>query len=329
VKYLLIVDNPTVGLVMAAYNSLSFIEESIQSIMNQDFTDFACCIVDDGSTDGTNDVARELVRNDNRFMVVEQHHSGVSAARNFGASQLPETKYLSFPDSDDVWRSDALRTLVESAELFGGVGAHALADEIDSTGAPLEPGVSAQFQRERFVAGYLRKHAVPLDSPSTFESLVQSCTLYPPGLVLTRRDVFEKVSGFDLSLWQSEDWDLYIRISRNGDYAFVNEVVVDYRRHSDQSTKYPWIKEMDMVVRAKTLLSPFNTPLQRKAALKVWRSWTFLSPLRQGHSALGRLKQRQFEEAATALRGIPKEFLRCLTGPGHVQIPERYSISGK
>jgi len=320
-------EEATVGLVMAAYNSRPFIENSIKTVINQDFTDFVCCIVDDGSTDGTAVVARSLVERDNRFIVVEQVHSGVSVARNFGASQLPSTKYLSFPDSDDEWRPDALRTLVDAAERLGGVGAHALADEIDATGAPHQPGVSARHRRERYVAGYIRKRAVPLDSPSTFQSLLHSCTLYPPGLVLSRRDVFEKVGGFDVLLWQFEDWDLYIRIARSGDYAFVNKVVVDYRRHSAQSINNPWIREMYEVVGAKTLRSPHNTPLQRKAATVAWRSSEFRGSLLQVYWALQKFKQRRFREGAYRLKGAPIQLLRSFAGPIHVRIPNRQSNS--
>lgn len=173
-------EKATVGLVMAAYNSIGFIEKSLQTVMSQEFTDFACCIVDDGSTDGTNLLARDIVASDGRFIVLDREHLGVSSARNFGARQLPVTKYLSFPDSDDEWRTDALSSLVAAADSFGGVGTHALADEIDELGVPINLGAAAQLRRERFVAGPLRKRAVPLQSPSTFASLVQGCTLYPP-----------------------------------------------------------------------------------------------------------------------------------------------------
>ena len=141
--------------------------------------------------------------------------------------------------------------------------------------------------------------------------------------MLTRRDAFEKVHGFDLSLWQFEDWDLYIRASRHGDYAFVNKVVVDYRRHPGQSVNNPWINDMYRVVLAKTLLSTLNSPQQREVALKAWRSWAFLSPLRLGYWALSELRLRRFKEASSALRDIPKESLRVFTGPADVRIPER------
>ena len=111
---------------MAAYNATAYLQEAVEAVMKQDFTDFSCRIVDDGSTDGTADLARRLTAEDSRFVVEEVVHGGQSAARNFGASRLPGTEYLSFPDADDVWRPDALRSLVESADAFDGVGAHAL-----------------------------------------------------------------------------------------------------------------------------------------------------------------------------------------------------------
>jgi glycosyltransferase involved in cell wall biosynthesis len=314
----------TVGLVMAAYNSLPYIEESVQSLFDQTFTDFVCCIVDDGSSDGTNVKAQELVARDSRFMFVQQHHSGVSTARNYGVAHLPDTKYLCFPDSDDVWRSEALSDLFLASEQLGGVGAHALCDEIDSTGAPLQSSTAAEFRRQRFIAGILRSQSVPLDCPSTFESIVQSCTFYPPGLVLMRRDTFDKVGGFDLSLWQYEDWDLHIRISRYGDFAFLNKVVVDYRRHSTQSVNNPWIKEMYQVVGAKTLRSPLNTPQQRKAAARAWRTSEFLRAIGMVHSAFNEIKGRQLKSAALELKDVPMQIFRGIVGPVRIRIPEQY-----
>ena len=90
---------------MAAYNATAFLQEAVEAVMKQDFTDFSCRIVDDGSTDGTADLARRLTADDSRFVVEEVVHGGQSAARNFGVSRLPRTEYLSFPDADDVWRT--------------------------------------------------------------------------------------------------------------------------------------------------------------------------------------------------------------------------------
>ena len=112
---------------MAAHNAAPFLSEAILSVVDQELADFVRCIVDDGSEDGTGDVARRLTADDHRFMVVKQAHGGVSSARNLGVSELPPTDFLSFPDADDVWHTDALRMLVEAARDLGGAGAHSSA----------------------------------------------------------------------------------------------------------------------------------------------------------------------------------------------------------
>jgi GT2 family glycosyltransferase len=141
--------------------------------------------------------------------------------------------------------------------------------------------------------------------------------------VLLRRDVYEQVGGFDPALWQFEDWDLYIRMSRHGDFAFVNKVVVDYRRHSAQSINNPWNIEMFEVIGAKTTTSALNTPYQRRVAMRTWRLSEFYRALGLGYWASGRLLRRQFAEAVPALKRIPMQLIRCLAGPIRVRIPER------
>jgi glycosyltransferase involved in cell wall biosynthesis len=305
-----------VGVVLAAYNAASFISEAILSVVDQEFVDFVCYIVDDGSEDGTGDIARSLTADDHRFKVIDQSHGGVSSARNLGVSQLPPTKYLSFPDADDVWHTEALKTLVEAARALGGAGAHALGDQIDAQGRPYRPGSFTEIGRDRFVSKHLRRYSVPLDRPSTFESLVHSCTVYPPGLWLLSRSVFELVGGFDNWFRNFEDWDLVIRSSRFGDFAFVNEVIVDYRSHPTQASTNPVSHKYFNSVLAKSLKSPLNTPSQRKAVLSAWRTQEW------GH-ALDHLR-RITKGPKVVLKSAPRAglcFFRCVAGPINVPVP--------
>src|SRR5664280_1875446 len=144
-------DQAVVGLVMAAYNARRYLARALQGVANQEMADFVCCIVDDGSTDGTGDLARELTADDPRFMVIEQKNEGQASARNHGVRLLPQTKYLNFPDADDIWHPDALRTLVDAADAHGGVGSHALADQVDVDDNPHQPGAFIALGRDRFV----------------------------------------------------------------------------------------------------------------------------------------------------------------------------------
>jgi len=301
---------------MAAYNAAPFISEAILSVVDQEFADFVCCIVDDGSQDGTSDIARRLTADDHRFKVIDQAHGGVSSARNLGVSQLPPTKYLSFPDADDVWHNGALRTLVEAASALGGAGAHALGDQIDAQGKPYRPGSFIEFGRGRVVSKHLRRHSVPLDRPSKFESLVHSCTVYPPGLWLVSRSVFELTGGFDNWFQNFEDWDLVIRSSRFGDFAFVNEVIVDYRAHPAQASTNSVAHKYFNSVLAKSFKSSLNTPSQRKAVLSAWRTQEW------GH-AVEHLR-RSVKEPRVALKSAPRAGLclfRCVAGPIKVPAP--------
>jgi glycosyltransferase involved in cell wall biosynthesis len=315
--------NASVGLVMAARNAAAFLERAVVTVQQQDFEDFVCCVVDDGSSDDTEQMARDLITGDRRFSVIHQEHQGVSVARNQGVARLPATKYLSFPDSDDELLPEALRYLVSGAEALGGAGAHALAETIDEHGELRWPGVAVDTRRNRFTAHHLRRHPISITSPSTFASLAQSCTIYPPGAVLCRRDLFDEVGGFDPTLWQYEDWDLNLRIARHGDYAFVNEVVILYRHHSEQMTNNPYVKVMGQVVAAKTLRSPSNSPGQKRVAREAWRAAEFHGAFGQLYRGLVLLHKRVYGEATRCFLDVPVRLLQSAFGPFLIRIPVR------
>jgi glycosyltransferase involved in cell wall biosynthesis len=303
-----------VGLAMAAYNADPYLSIAIKAVKGQDFSDFVCCIVDDGSTDRTAEIAHELTADDDRFSVLTSNHVGVSAARNLGLSQLPVTEYLCFPDADDVWHPEALSTLIGAADESNGVGAHALADEIDADGMPFVRGRFAQFGRDRFIARGVGKVPVPLTMPNTFESLVQSCTVYPAGVWTLRRDCFDEVGGFDTSLQDFEDWDLQIRASRLGDFAFVDKIIVGYRKHPAQASAN-LLGGMPVTVRLKTIRSKSNTANQRKMAITAFRADQF----QQARSSAG-LMRKQPKSALKSAARLVFHLLHFLVGPGFTRL---------
>lgn len=103
---------PAISVVMPVYNAEQYIKESIESIINQSFTDFECIIVDDGSDDHTPDIINTIV--DERIIVIASSHDfvkslnkGVSAARG---------KYIARMDADDIMHPDRLRIQYEIME---------------------------------------------------------------------------------------------------------------------------------------------------------------------------------------------------------------------
>jgi glycosyltransferase involved in cell wall biosynthesis len=308
---------------MAAYNAAAYLEDAVEAVRKQDFADFSCRIVDDGSTDGTAQLARRLTCEDSRFVVDEVVHGGQSTARNLGASRLPVTDYVSFPDADDVWRPDALDILVEAADGFDGVGAHALGDWIDSDGIRFGDGEFAQWGRERFTVRRFKKIPLALEEPSDFDSLLWSCTVYPPGLWILRRDIFDRIGGFDPSLSHYEDWDLQLRASRLGDFAFSNKTIVYYRQHPTQMTAKDGGDHAITRLRDKTVRSPLNTPHQRLEATRAWRAHELRNAVKSA-----RLILEDSAHAVEHLLRTASSLVRSVLGPRWIHHHEGGSSAG-
>ena len=90
-----------VSVIVPCYNQGVFLNETLESVYNQSYTDWECIIVNDGSTDGTEAIAQQWVAKDNRFKYFYKKNSGVSSTRNFGISNS-SGQYLQFLDSDDI-----------------------------------------------------------------------------------------------------------------------------------------------------------------------------------------------------------------------------------
>ncbi|MFF9106827.1 CDP-glycerol glycerophosphotransferase family protein [Streptomyces sp. NPDC014805] len=111
---------PRLSLVVPVYNVELFLDECLQSIADQTFTDWEAIVVDDGSTDGSLAIAERWAAKDDRIRVVAQENKGLGPARNTGVAHLSEgTEFLAFVDSDDVVLPDAYERCIASLEASG------------------------------------------------------------------------------------------------------------------------------------------------------------------------------------------------------------------
>lgn len=91
---------PKVSVIVPVYNVEKYIEKCIVSIKNQTLTDFECLIIDDGSPDNSVEVAKKVIGNDLRFIILSKENGGLSDAKNFG-KRAATGEYICFIDSDD------------------------------------------------------------------------------------------------------------------------------------------------------------------------------------------------------------------------------------
>lgn len=282
----------SISVVIPLYNAEPFIGQTLQSICDQTVTDWECVVVDDGSTDASAQVVREMARKDDRIRLIEQINAGPAAARNTGIASISAgSQYICFMDNDDVWLPNALAVLRDALESHPEfIAAHALADTIDENGQPMDhkraDGGFTNFGRLRMTCQNGRLVPWDISKPTTFESLYPISRLFPSGLVLIRHEAMRKVGGFDITYHQTEDWDLWLRLARTGEFYFINQVLLHYRRHSkNQSSNMTANAREVRRLLYKHFFSKENNPQQRQFVRHGFRAWQLTKMAEKSASA--------------------------------------------
>lgn len=124
---------PKVSVIMPVYNTASYLDAAIQSVIDQDLEDFELIMINDGSTDGSLDILENWKARDGRLTIISQHNKGLSKARNTGLS-LAKGTYVYFMDSDDLIHPDTLSTCYHFCQEqnleFAFFDAHVFSDKI-------------------------------------------------------------------------------------------------------------------------------------------------------------------------------------------------------
>ena len=205
---------PLVSVVMPVYNGERFLNEAINSIRAQAFTNFEFIIIDDGSTDATHGILLRHAQADSRIRVFSQTNMGLIESLTRGYSAATGA-YIARMDADDVARPGRLgkqlsfMTNNPSVGLVGG-----WVELIDSTGRvydeirlPVEP---------QKVRHHMREYGC--------------CIAHPTALF--RRNLLQELRGLRKAYRHAEDYDLWLRMLEITDIANINDVVLSYRRHS-------------------------------------------------------------------------------------------------
>ncbi len=219
-------DIPLVSVIIPCFNQAKFLGEAIQSVMQQTYRNFEIIVVDDGSSDNTREVASGF----SAVRYIRHHNRGLAGARNTGI-WASKGCYLVFLDADDRLLSQALesglncfRSHRECAFVFG---QHTY---LKSDGTSFKEMQTLPSDHNLFLAR-LR------EDKDHYRSLLYGNYIGMHASVMYRRDIFQYVKGFDPSLDAAEDYELYLRITRNYPVYFHNAVVAEYRWHSTNMTK--------------------------------------------------------------------------------------------
>jgi len=206
-----------VSVVMPTYNRRNYIRESLDSVLAQDFSAFEVIVVDDGSTDGTEEEIRPY---EDRIRYIRQENRGAGVARNVGIRNARGT-YIAFMDSDDLSGPNHLKSLYsfldrnpEFAMVVGNGGY--LGGKNRNRNAIIAPKRVKRLE-ERGV---------------TIKDLFDGRVVRLQG-TMTRKSVFEEIGLLDEWFRLSYDLDIALRIIKDHQIGFINEEVYLWRQHGD------------------------------------------------------------------------------------------------
>lgn len=211
--------NSLVSVIIPTYNRAHYIREAVESVLAQSYKNFEIIVVDDGSTDGTEEVLHPY-RDSIRYFY--QENQGASAARNLGIKNA-RGKYIAFLDSDDFWLPEMLEVQV------GYLEAHPEAGMVHADFLILDEGSNNPGPRKR-------THSRPKPSGYIFPELfIENAVMNV--CVIVRRASLEVTGLFDPEFRRAEDYHLWLRIARHFPIAYINRPLGICRRHAGNTNR--------------------------------------------------------------------------------------------
>ena len=217
-----------VSVIIPTYNREKFISECVQSVLAQTLPAREIIIVDDGSTDATYNILRDLGFNSlsTKKTVLRyffQQNRGVSSARNLGIKEA-RSEYIALLDSDDLWLKSKLDRQVSEFQNDTQSSRLCHTDEIW-----IRNGVRVNQHKKH------KKHG-----GNVFQSCLKLCCISPSSAMM-HRSVFEDFGFFDEDLPACEDYDFWLRYSAKEDVNFIDEpLIIKKGGHSDQLSGAHW-----------------------------------------------------------------------------------------
>ena len=207
--------SPLVSVILPTFDRMPWLQSSLQSVLEQTYSNLEIIVVDDGSTDSTPEFLASTPRNVRCF---RQENQGVAAARNLGLQHV-RGELIAFQDSDDIWHPHRLERGI--AQLAG------------------HPDIGLTCAGSRLVdvdGNELGKRWKPIQSGNVTEELFGDCFVTMP-TVLVRKSVTDLAGMFDTTLRVNSDYEYWLRISLLTRFAGIDEALVDVRRSPTSLTK--------------------------------------------------------------------------------------------
>jgi glycosyltransferase involved in cell wall biosynthesis len=263
---------PMVSVIVPAYNRAAIVGETIANILQQTYPNMEVIVVDDGSTDATVEVLKSF---GGKIRWTTQPNSGPAAARNRGIA-MAQGEIIAFQDSDDAWHPSKIARQVSLLER----APEAVCCVCNCT--IQLPGIVVQS----FEAAPLKPSIAEGVWLNPAEVLATRFILFNQA-VAVRREVLQRIGGFDESLRLMEDMDLALRLSIEGPWTFIREPL------ATRQDKLP-----------RTLGHEANSEVLSRNRVKIWQGMVDLSRREKRFAPFRPIMERELKHAQRRRRAV-------------------------
>lgn len=213
-------ENSLISIIVPCYKQAHFLSETLQSILDQKYDKWECIIVNDGSPDNTEQIAKEWCEKDQRFKYLKKENGGLPSARNAGIA-ISEGKYILPLDSDDKIHSTFLEKI--NLAFFK------------------NPNLKLVTSRIRFFG--VSQDEMKLPDYTYQKLLIWNCFVC---CSCFEKKSWEEVNGYDENMKSFEDWEFWIRILDERSKVYkIPEFMFFYRKHEKESMSNSFKRDPD------------------------------------------------------------------------------------
>lgn len=234
----------SISVIIPSFNRAELLNRALKSVYNQTLQPDEVIVIDDGSTDNTQQIISA------NYPQVKYHHQanqGVSAARNTGIQQA-KGQWLAFLDSDDEWLPNKLEKQINALKETDYKVCHT--EEI--------------WIRNEVRVNQMNKHKK--NGGWIFQQCLPMCAMSPSSIMI-HREVFNQIGLFDIGFPACEDYDLWLKITAQYPVLFIEQPQIKkYGGHDDQLSQQYWGMDRFRIKALENIINRDNLNAENKAA---------------------------------------------------------------
>ena len=266
-------ESPLISVVFTSYNHKEYLCQALDSLLAQTFTDFELIIIDDCSTDGSQEILSEYAKRDSRIrLTLNSKNSGSYVYSTNQGAALATAPYLVFAQCDDWAENDQLEKLYFAIEHTNSGVVFSKSNLVDERGKFI--GTDFDTRDSRFKSRY--GNGGLISSYDAFKELMQGCIIPNLSAAMIKRSLFNELNGLSSEYKVLADWDFWIRLSTVETFYYVPDPLNNFRQHSTTIRSQVHIaKQMDELVNMYQKAISYHPEIKNYILNNAALNWVF------------------------------------------------------